>query len=79
MAVYTLVKVHVTGQVVDTLGNYPNGIGITLRADAIAAVFFIFLLNVFFLFSIMLLFNYHKKYMNKLFFLFLFFGFRGLS
>lgn len=74
MAVSTLVQVHMTGQLMNTLGNYPRGISITLRADAITAVFV--LLNVF-LFSVMLLFNYHKHYMNKLF-LFLFLVLEGL-
>jgi len=54
------------GAIVENLGDFPQGIGITLYCDNIASV--LILLNIF-LFSGMILFSIHKEYMNKLFLL----------
>lgn len=62
------------GWVLETLGGYPQGIGITLVCTQLTAVL---LLLTIFLFTCMVLFNIHKEYMNKLFFL-LFFILQGL-
>ncbi len=66
------VKTH--GNITEALGNWPQGIGIILYADLITAV--LVMLTVF-LFLMMLIFNYQKLYMNKLF-MFLFMILQGL-
>lgn len=74
MAFYVFFYVKYHGEIFQVLGNYPRGLGIALRADTISSVF---LLLTNFLFAIMLLFNYHKAYMDHLF-LFLFMTLQGL-
>ncbi|MDF1615843.1 complex I subunit 5 family protein [Petrocella sp. FN5] len=74
MAIIFFVKVIGEGTITETLGNYSGAISINLVADAISSLFVVLTT---FLFTIMLLFNYHKTYMNKLF-LFLFLTLQGL-
>ncbi len=74
MAILFFIRVIAEGTITETLGNYSGGISINLVADAISTLFVVLTT---FLFTIMLLFNYHKTYMNKLF-LFLFLTLQGL-
>lgn len=62
------------GTISSNLGNWPISVSITLRADSISSVF---VMLTTFLFLMMLLFNYQKLYMNKLF-MFLFMILQGL-
>lgn len=74
LAIVNLVDVRLNGTILEPLGNYPIGIGITLRSDVFSAT--MVLLTVF-LFTSLILFNYRKPYMNSLFF-FLFLTLEGL-
>lgn len=74
LAFYNFYLVKNNGTILEVLGNYSIGVGIALRSDLISSVF---VLLTTFLFTCMLLFNYHKPYMNKLF-LFLFLVLQGL-
>jgi len=74
MALYTAIHVYTYGNILFSFGDNTINIGINLVADRINIIF-ILLSCVFF--PIMLLFNYHKSYMNKLF-LFLFLILQGL-
>jgi len=74
MAILFFIKVITEGTITEALGNYSGAISINLVADAISSLFVVLTT---FLFTIMLLFNYHKTYMNKLF-LFLFLTLQGL-
>lgn len=66
MAVANFLTIKAGNPLVETLGGYERSIGITLYCDVIASVFV--MLNVF-LFTCMLLYSFHKTYMNKLFIL----------
>ncbi len=74
LSIALFLRVHKEGMNVAYLGGYTDGIGITLYADRLATVM---ILLTSFLFANMLLFNYKKSYMNKLF-LFLFLVLQGL-
>ncbi|PKM56456.1 MAG: proton-conducting membrane transporter [Firmicutes bacterium HGW-Firmicutes-3] len=74
MALYTAFNVYTLGDIIYSFGDNTVSIGINLVADKINIIFI--LLSCIF-FPIMLLFNYHKSYMNKLF-LFLFLVLQGL-
>lgn len=74
LTLYTLYKVHHEGTLTSALGNYESWLSINLVADAIGILFVIISC---FLFLAMLVFNYHKSYMNHLF-LFLFLTLEGL-
>lgn len=74
LSMITLFHVLNNDTITVSLGGYPDKIGINLVADSISALF---VMLTCFLFSAMLLFNYHKPYMNKLF-LFLFLILQGL-
>jgi len=74
MAIYFFIYTRNNGIIHDILGDYQLGVGIALKSDNISSV--LVLLNAF-LFTCMILFNYHKSYMNKLF-LFLFIILQGL-
>ncbi|MBN2221842.1 MAG: proton-conducting membrane transporter, partial [Vallitaleaceae bacterium] len=74
MAILNFIEVRTNGPVLEVLGKYPLGVGISLKADIISSV--LILLTVF-LFSCLLLYNHHKTYMNHLF-LFLFLILQGL-
>ncbi|PKM54036.1 MAG: proton-conducting membrane transporter [Firmicutes bacterium HGW-Firmicutes-5] len=74
MALYTAFNVYTFGDILYSFGDNTIDMGINLVADKINIIFI--LLSCIF-FPIMLLFNYHKSYMNKLF-LFLFLVLQGL-
>lgn len=74
MATLNFIEVRTKGPILEVLGKYPLGVGISLKADIISSV--LILLTVF-LFSCLLIYNYHKSYMNHLF-LFLFLILQGL-
>lgn len=74
MAVFLFTTVKHRGLIADPLGDYPISIGITLYSDRLSAVL---VLLTTFLFLCMLIFNYHKPYMSKLF-LFSFLILQGL-
>ncbi|QSX08993.1 proton-conducting membrane transporter [Alkalibacter rhizosphaerae] len=73
-ATILLSRVRVEGTIVEHVGNWPTFIGITLRADLLAASM-VWLTS--FLFLMTVLFNYRKKYSDRLF-LFLFTVLEGL-
>ena len=73
-ALYNFIQVRNNGIIISVLGGYNEHIGISLRADSLGSV--MVLLTVF-LFTCMLIYNYHKSYMNHLF-LFLFLVLQGL-
>jgi len=74
MAVLNLITVKTIGTKYEVLGGYPVGVGITLRADLLGSVM---ILLTIFLFTCLILYNYHKPYMNHLF-MFLFLALQGL-
>lgn len=74
IAISYVIAIKDQGTIIQVLGGYEQGVGITLKIDSISSVFV--LLNTF-LFSCLLLYNYHKSYMTKLF-LFLFIILQGL-
>lgn len=74
MAVLNFIEVKRFGTKYEVLGEYPLGVGIALRADIFGSV--MVCLTVF-LFSCLILYNYHKHYMNHLF-MFLFLALQGL-
>lgn len=63
-AVSNFLAVKAGGTRVEVLGGYPVGIGISLKSDPVSAVL---IMLVVFLFTNMILFNYHKDYTNYLF------------
>ncbi|MCT4598543.1 MAG: proton-conducting transporter membrane subunit [Vallitalea sp.] len=73
-SVITFVDVKNNGKITSVLGNYMSGVGITLKADIISAVFVMLTIL---LFTCMIIYNFHKHYMNNLF-LFLFLILQGL-
>lgn len=74
MSLMLFIQVRYYGAFTEVMGHYTTGVGIALRADSIATIF---VLVTSFLFGAMLLYNYHKPYMNELF-LFLFMVLQGL-
>ncbi|VDN47800.1 Proton-conducting membrane transporter [Petrocella atlantisensis] len=74
VALLTFIQVITSGPITQALGDYQGSIGINLVADPISSFFVVLTC---FLFTAMLLFNYHKSYMNRLF-LFLFLTLQGL-
>ncbi len=74
LSIALFLQVHQEDMIVTHLGGYAESIGIALFADRLAAVM---ILLTSFLFAAMLLFNYKKHYMNRLF-LFLFLLLQGL-
>lgn len=74
MGILNFINVRSNGTRYENIGNYGNGIGITLRADLFGSVMVLLTL---FIFSCLLIYNYHKEYMNYLF-LFLFLILQGL-
>ncbi len=74
MALWGFHTIRLYGTVLNHLGGWPENIGITLRADRLAAVM---LLLSSLLFTAILLFDFMKKYVNNLF-LFLFILLQGL-
>lgn len=69
-----LMRVRTNGPIVENVGGWPDYIGITLKADLLAASL---ILLTSFLFLMTLLFNYRKKYSDRQF-LFLFTVLEGL-
>lgn len=63
-AVQNFLAVKSGGTRTEILGGYPKGIGISLKSDSVSAVL---IMLVIFLFTNMILFNYHKDYVNYLF------------
>jgi len=74
MASLNFVQVHSKGTKLEVLGGYTQGIGVALRADIFGSV--MILLTVF-VFTNLIIYNYHKSYMNHLF-MFLFLTLQGL-
>lgn len=74
-SIFIFIKAYINGPIIESLGGYPISIGIHLVLDDISGLFVVLTC---FLFTILLLYNYHKKYMNKLF-LFLFLILQGLT
>ncbi|RRD93687.1 proton-conducting membrane transporter [Clostridiales bacterium COT073_COT-073] len=64
LAVCNFLEVKANGTRLEILGGYPQGIGISLKSDLVSAVL---IMLVIFLFTNMILFNYHKDYVNYLF------------
>lgn len=63
-AVQNFLTVKSSGTRLEILGGYPQGIGISLKSDLVSAVL---IMLVIFLFTNMILFDYHKDYVNYLF------------
>jgi len=74
MGIVNFIDVRNNGTRFENIGGYQTGIGITLRADLFGSIMVLLTL---FIFSSLLIYNYHKKYMNYLF-LFLFLVLQGL-
>ena len=74
LAIYNFVRVTRQGAIVNSLGDYTDWQSINLVADEISILFVVLTC---FLFLCMLIYNYHKHYMNHLF-LFLFLMLEGL-
>ena len=74
LSFYMFCRVKETGIIMEVLGRYDRGIGIAMKLDQVAAPFV--LLNAF-IFTCALFYNYHKPYMDKLFY-FLFLILQGL-
>lgn len=74
MGILNFIDVRNNGTKFENIGGYQAGIGITLRADLFGSVMVLLTL---FVFSCLLIYNYHKDYMNYLF-LFLFLILQGL-
>lgn len=74
LSVYLFIDVHNNGTIKASLGRYPDSVSIQLIADQIGIMF---VMLTCFLFLMMLIYNYHKSYMNHLF-LFLFIVLEGL-
>lgn len=74
MGIVNFIDVRNNGTRFENIGNYASGIGITLRSDLFGSVMVLLTL---FIFSCLLIYNYHKEYMNYLF-LFLFLILQGL-
>lgn len=74
LSFYLLATVKEVGSYRGALGNYDSWLSINLIGDTISLLF---VSVTCFLFLMMLIFNYHKKYMNRLF-LFLFLVLEGL-
>ncbi len=74
MAVMNFIKVRTGGAFYEVIGGYDLGIGISLKADLFSSVMVVLTV---FLFTCLLIYNYHKSYMNHLF-LFLFLILQGL-
>jgi len=68
MGIVNFIDVRNHGTRFENIGGYQTGVGITLRADLFGSIMVLLTL---FIFSSLLIYNYHKKYMNYLF-LFLF-------
>lgn len=64
LAIQNFLGVKTNGSRLEVLGGYSPGLGISLKSDPLSAVL---LILVIFLFSNMILFNYHKDYVNHLF------------
>lgn len=64
LAVQNFLQVKQFGTKIEVLGGYPVGIGISLKSDIVSAVM---IMLVIFLFTNMIVFNYHKDYINYLF------------
>lgn len=73
-SIINFINVRLYGPIIEVLGNYPKGVGITLKSNMISAIFIILTI---FLFLCMLIYNYKKTYMNKIF-MFLFLVLQGL-
>lgn len=74
MSVHQFIQVYKYGTIINALGGYDRWLSINLVADSISILFVTLTC---FLFLAMLVFNYHKDYMNRLF-LFLFILLEGL-
>lgn len=74
MGILNFVAVRNFGTKFETLGGHSQGLGITLRADLFGSVMVLLTL---FIFTCLILYNYHKSYMNHLF-MFLFLALQGL-
>jgi len=74
MSIKYLFQLHHTNEIVELLSNHQLPVGMTLKLDVLSSV--LVLLNNL-LFFLMIVFNYHKAYMNKLF-IFLFLSLQGM-
>jgi len=74
MAVLNFIHVKYHGTRFEVLGGYPIGIGIGLRSDLFGSIMIVLTI---FLFTCLIIYNYHKHYMNHLF-MFLFLALQGM-
>lgn len=74
LSVYLFINVHDNGTIIRTFGNYDYLVGISIRIDLLSSLL---ILTTSILFLGLLVYNYHRYYMNKLF-LFLFILLQGL-
>ncbi len=74
MAINNFLDVKAFGTKFEVLGGYEAGIGITLRADIFGSIM---ILLTIFIFTCLIIYNYHKTYMTHLF-MFLFLALQGL-
>lgn len=74
MAIQNFLDVKFNGEKYQVIGGYERGIGIALRADRFGSLLVVLCV---FLFTCLIVYNYHKKYMTHLF-MFLFLALQGL-
>ncbi len=74
MAVLNFIHVRAYGEKYQVIGGYDAGIGIALRADRFGSLLVLLCI---FIFTCLIIYNYHKRYMTHLF-MFLFLALQGL-